>query len=312
MTDADQALAALLRYLDEIGYRFVTATPASHARVLARDRLRTGSTPAEVLGWSLPFARGRIDQAIEALLANAGAIEETVDGLLRATLRVSTVEGRLFLHSAYPTSAADSVFLGPDTYRFARLIRSELTAQPISAGQVVVDIGTGSGAGAVVAADLCPAGKFVMTDLNPRALRLAAINARHAGHRIEARAGRNLAGLEGGIDVALANPPYVIDPARRAYRDGGGMHGAALSVEMAEAALAALRPGGRLILYTGSAVIGGDHELQRVLDGLSRARGMQLRFSEIDPDVFGEELENSDYREVDRIAVVSAIISRAE
>ena len=310
MSDHAEALAALLRHLDEIGYRFVTPTPASHARVLARDPARRGKSVPDVLGWSLPFATGDIDPKIEALLHRGGALEAGRDGLLRASVRVSTVEGRLFLHSAYPTTAADSVFLGPDTYRFAQLIRGELQAVPVEAGRVIVDLGTGSGAGAVVAADLCPGARTVMTDLNPRALELAAINARHAGHAIEAREGRNLAGLEGGVDLALANPPYVIDPARRAYRDGGGMHGAAISVEMAEASLAALRPGGRLILYTGSAIVAGEDELRGVLEEMAASRGMALRYREIDPDVFGEELENPEYGDVDRIAVVAAIVTR--
>lgn len=311
MSEAANALEALLRYLDEIGYRFVTPTPATHARVLARDPARAGSSPEDVLGWSRPFASGGIDAKIETLLGDAGALEPLASGLLRSTVRVSAVEGRLFLHSAYPTTAADSVFLGPDTYRFAQLIRSELQAAPAGAGQVIVDMGTGSGAGAVVAADLCPDARTAMTDLNPRALQLAAINARRAGHKIEALAGRNLAGLEGGIDVALANPPYVIDPARRAYRDGGGMLGAEISLEMAEAALAALRPGGRLILYTGSAIVAGRDELRATLEDMAAARGMQLRYREIDPDVFGEELENPEYRNVERIAVVAAILTRS-
>lgn len=307
---AAEALTALLRYLDEIGYRFVTPTPATHARVLARDPGRVGTSPADVLGWSLPFEKGTIDQAIEALLIQAAALEPAANGLLRSRLRVSTVEGRLFLHSAYPTDEADAVFLGPDTYRFARLIRSELESRPVAAGQSLVDIGTGSGAGAIVAADLCPGARVVMTDLNPRALQLAEINARHAGHRIEAREGRNLAGFEGGIDLALANPPYIVDAAQRSYRDGGDMHGAAVSIEKTEAALAALRPGGRLILYTGSAIVGGEDPLQQRLGEIARSHHMQLRYCELDPDVFGEELDNPAYHDVDRIAVVAAIIGR--
>lgn len=305
-------LESLLRYLDGIGYRFVTITPVSHARVLARDPGRVARSPEDVVGWNLPFASGEIDPAIETLLADAGAIEASENGLLRSAIRVSTVEGRLFLHSAYPTVTPDSVFLGPDTCRFVRLIRDELQVSPVGSEGVIVDIGTGSGAGAVVAADLCPGAKLMMTDLNPRALELAAINARYAGHSAEARQGRNLAGLEGGVDLALANPPYVIDAAGRAYRDGGGMHGAAVSIEMAEAALSALNPGGRLILYTGSAIVSGEDMMQRVLQDMVRSHDMRLRYWEIDPDVFGEELENPQYQDVERIAAIAAIVTRPD
>ena len=79
---------------------------------------------------------------------------------------------------------------------------------------------------------------------------------------------------------------------------------------MAEASLAALRPGGRLILYTGSAIVAGEDELRGVLEEMAGSRGMALRYREIDPDVFGEELENPEYRDVDRIAVVAAIVTR--
>ncbi len=303
-------LENLLHYLDEMEYRFVTPTPASHARVLARYPMRTARSPQEVLGWSLPFVSGEVDPVIEALLADADVIETGEGGLLRSIVRVSTVEGRLFLHSAYPTTAPDSVFLGPDTYRFARLIRGELETAPVGSGSVIVDIGTGSGAGAVVAADLSPGAKVVMTDLNSRALELATINARHAGHEIEARQGRNLAELQGGVDLALANPPYVIDPAGRVYRHGGGLHGAAISIEMAEAALTVLNPGGRLILYTGSAIVSGDDVMRCMLETIASDRDMRLRYWEIDPDVFGEELDNPQYRDVDRIAAVAAIVTR--
>jgi methylase of polypeptide subunit release factors len=303
-------LETLLKYLGEIGYRFVTPTPASHARVLARDAGRTAKSPEEVLGWSLPFVSGEIDSTVESLLTEAGVLEACEGRLLRSAVRVSTVEGRLFLHSAFPTLAPDAVFLGPDTYRFIRLVCGELHAAPVGSGGVVVDIGTGSGAGAVIAADLCPGARVVMTDLNPRALELAAIAARNAGHCIEARQGRNLAGLEGGVDLALANPPYVIDPAGRTYRDGGGMHGAAISIEMTKAALSGLKPGGRFILYTGSAIVSGDDVLRSILETMTSDRKMELRYWEIDPDVFGEELENPEYREVDRIAAIAAIITR--
>jgi hypothetical protein len=38
--------------------------------------------------------------------------------------------------------------------------------------------------------------------------------------------------------------------------------------------------------------------------------GLAMRYREIDPDVFGEELEMPAYRDVDRIALIAAIITR--
>src|SRR3546814_10171303 len=77
----------------------------------------------DVLGWNLPFAPGTIDDDAVSLLLRAGMIEGKE--LLRSVLRVSWLRDRLFLHSAFPTTAEDSVFFGPDSYRFAELVRSE-------------------------------------------------------------------------------------------------------------------------------------------------------------------------------------------
>jgi hypothetical protein len=66
--DRTAALLDLLRLLDARGYRFVTPTPATHARVVARPHRARARSVADVLGWSLPFAPGTIDNAIETLL----------------------------------------------------------------------------------------------------------------------------------------------------------------------------------------------------------------------------------------------------
>ena len=71
-----------------------------------------------------------------------------------------------------------------------------------------------------------------------------------------------------------------------------------------------LAGGGRLILYTGSAIIGGADPLREALASALAVRGCSLRYREIDPDVFGEELDGPAYAEVDRIALVAAIATR--
>lgn len=305
MTEPDAALLQLLEALQRRGYRFVTPTPATHARVFARPDRRVARDLADILGWSLPFEAATIEPEILALLQAAGAVEEA-NGLRRSTLRVSSLKGRLYLHSAYPTEAGDSVFFGPDSYRFADLIEAELGAER----GVVVDIGTGAGVGAVVAATLCAEARVWMTDVNPRALRLAAVNARAANLSIRAVESGHLDAIEGAIDVALANPPYIVDPHARTYRDGGAMHGGQVSVDMAHMAVERLAPGGRLILYTGSAIVRGEDRLEAALTALAGARNCSLRYRELDPDVFGEELDNPAYAEVDRIALVAAIVTR--
>jgi hypothetical protein len=287
----------------------VTPTPATHARVLARPDRRIGRDLRDIFGWSMAFAPELIERDLLARLREAGLIEEHEAGL-RSRLRVSSLGPDLFLHSAYPTDGKDAVFFGPDSYRFARLIEQELARCPQRPEARLVDIGTGAGVGGIVAAHLCPTLDIAMTDINAAALRLARINARAAGVPAQLHCAGDLSPIAGPLDIILANPPYIIDEAGRAYRDGGGMHGAEVSLEMAREGVPRLAPGGRFILYTGSAIVGGRDALCNSLAELARDQGCALRYEEIDPDVFGEELETPAYRDVDRIALISAVIER--
>ena len=228
----------------------------------------------------------------------------------RSSIRVARLRGRLFLHSAYPTDAGDAVFFGPDSYRFAEFIVGELARDSLCRN--VVDVGTGSGVGLIVAASLAQPARLAMTDINPAALRLARINARHAGLEVEALHGCSLAGFDAPIDLALANPPFIIDAGDRAYRHGGGMLGAQVAVDMARTIADRLNHNGRLLLYTGSAIVDGHDGLQAELAKVIAEADCTMRYLQLDPDVFGEELDLPAYRDagVERIAIVGAVITR--
>lgn len=301
----DGALLRLLQALTARGYAFVTPTPETHARVIARPA-PAHPTLRDIFGWSRAFRPEQLEPELLALLVEADALERRGDGLVRSGVRVSSLCGRLLVHSAYPTEAVDSVFFGPDSYRFADFIARELGGGRVGR---LVDIGTGAGAGALAAAQAAAVAETVLTDINPAALRLAQINAAHAGLAVATALQDGLGGL-GQFDVALANPPYIIDEAGRAYRHGGDLHGGRISVEMSEAALNALRPGGRLLLYTGAAVCAGENAVVDELGKLAAAHGATLRWRELDPDVFGEELSRPAYADVDRIAVIGAVLTK--
>lgn len=303
--EQDQALRALLQALDRRTYRFVTPTPTTHARVYQRLTASPAAPDLRgILGWSLPFFwDDDPDGEIVKLLRHAGALETDARGGMRSRLRVSSLGAGLFLHSAYPTTQHNAVFFGPDSYRYAAFLRAELPRLHPRAR--IVDIGAGTGVGAIVAAQILAGARIVMTDINPEALRLARINAAYNGVMAEFIETNGLEGVAGRIDCIIANPPYIADPAHRAYRDGGGMHGGEVSLAWAREAAARLEPGGAFLLYTGSAIVDGEDRLKAAL--FETLDGFDISYREIDPDVFGEELEREDYANVERIAVVGLV-----
>jgi SAM-dependent methyltransferase len=308
VTEADQGLLDLLRALGAADYRFVTVTPETHRRVLERDPDRLAQDLRGVFGWNLPFEDGLLTAPVLDALERSGSVARE-GRLSRSRVRVASVDGSLFLHSAYPTEDADSIFFGPDSYRYVRFLQRELPR--LSGARRLVDIGAGSGVGAIMAAALVPGASLTATDINPLALRFARINALHAGVALQSVEASGLEGVEGAVDLVIANPPFVADPAGRLYRDGGGMHGAGLSLDWALAAARRIDPGGTILLYTGSAIVGGRDPLRETLEAELPALGCSLRYAEIDPDIFGELLSGPGYEEVERVAAVGAVIRKA-
>ncbi|MNZ95918.1 Release factor glutamine methyltransferase [compost metagenome] len=233
-------------------------------------------------------------------------------GLWRSGVRWSSVGDTLYVHSAFPTLGEDAVFFGPDTYRFVHAIEHHLQAPGRASLRRAVDIGCGAGPGALQIAQRRPSCEVLALDINSRALAFTQVNAALAGvDNLQARHSDLLAAVDGDFDLIVANPPYLLDAVQRTYRHGGGQYGEGLSVAILDAALPRLSSGGSLLLYTGVAMQGQfDPFLEQVRQRLHGKPGLRWNYREIDPDVFGEELDAPAYAAVERIAVVVLDVMR--
>lgn len=113
----------------------------------------------------------------------------------------------------------------------------------------VLDVGTGSGVQAILAAR--HSNTVVATDISCRALNFAALNARLNGvDNIELRRGVFFEPVaEERFDLLVVNPPYVISPEFRfSYRDSG-MKGDRVSESVVRAATDHLKDGGYAVTH---------------------------------------------------------------
>jgi methylase of polypeptide subunit release factors len=285
--------------LKRTGYQFVTVTPETHRRNderATRVNVSKATTLRDVFGWNRAFDRELLPTSMFELLQAADVLEEVQAGF-RSRVRFSTLGDHLFVHSAFPTLDADAVFFGPDTYRFCQLL-----ARWAPNARRVVDVGCGTGAGGLTLSNRVE--DIVLADVNPRALDYADVNASLAQRPTSIVQSDVLSGIDGDFDLVIANPPYMCDSAGRTYRDGGGTYGEALSVRIVREALDRLRGSGVLIVYTGAAIVDGVDQFYSAVRPHLELHAARVRYEEIDPDVFGDELELPGYADVERIAAV--------
>jgi SAM-dependent methyltransferase len=267
MDDASGALVELGRALQDEGYEFVTVTPETHRRVNERAQALGRGLARNlrgVFGWNRPFESELLPAAQLDLLRAADALESEGE-LFRSRVRFSTLRGRLFVHSAYPTLA------------------------------------NGTGAGAISIAERVE--RRLLADISPLALCFARVNAKLSEVRVDVVHSDTLEAVP-EVDMVIANPPYMRDAAGRLYRDGGGAYGEGLAVRIVSEVLDRMRHGGTLVLYTGAAFVDGRDTVLTAVAPLLRSRKLSFNYEELDPDVFGDELIQPAYGEVERIAAV--------
>lgn len=305
-------LVDLLTIIKLQGYQFTTVTPRTHEHFYSRAHTQ-GNNLRDIFGWNLPFSFDAISPAVKAIMIEAGIIEPCEE-LWRSKLRISSLGKDVFLHSEFPTTKQDAVFFGPDTYRFARFIRHSLEKNHAEFIQKffrkplrILDIGCGTGAGGIAAVRALPkhqSYQLTMNDINQTALDLTKINAQVAGVDVQLVKGNILDGLDGKFDLIIVNPPYMQDDSGRAYRDGGENLGLDLGLRIFNIAYEHLAPAGKLILYTGVAMTNASDPFLTTIAPLLSTKDCTWCYEEIDPDIFGEELERPLYAKAYRIAAV--------
>ncbi len=304
----------LFKYLKQNKYQFVTTTPRSHRRVLdsSAPDAATENPLRSLFGWNRWVAVEDLDPQLVTILRALEWTESSEDKkLLKCRWRFSTLNEQIFLHSGYPTVAEDSVFFGPDSYRFARFLKSEVTN-----AKAIVDIGAGSGVGGIfLTSHLKSLGfsgiRLALTDINPRALEIAKINSQTNQIQFcELFESDVLAKIPTGYETLISNPPFMIDSQKRAYRDGGDQLGTSLSRRIVTEASAYLKKGGALYLYTGSPIQNGQDLFKEWIVRSLPKQDWNVHYEEIDPDIFGEVLGTENYQKIERIAAVGVVIKK--
>ena len=307
-TAQDRALLHLGQALRDRGYHFITPTPLTHERVNQRPENALADDLHGVFGWSRPFQHELLPGPLFSLMDQAQVLK-ACGSRWRSKVRLSSLDGQLFLHSAFPPPPATRCSsAGHLPFRQRHPLPSEPAHRddPPRRGHRLR-----LRRGAILTALARPQAEVLAVDINPEALRLTHINAALAGaDNLRALHSDLLSAVDGEFDLILANPPYLVDADQRAYRHGGGPLGAGLSLAILDAALQRLAPGGTLLLHTGVAMLDNQDpflaEVRRRLQG----GAFSWTYRELDPDVFGEELLGGAYVKCDRIAAVVLEVTR--
>ena len=303
------ALVQILQFLNNNAYHFTTITPVSHQRLLDCRRGEWAKNLTDVFGWNLPFQADILPAYFFSLLHDQQLIQPFKKGWL-SQIRVSSLNDLLFIHSSFPTTQVDSVFFGPDTYRFIYALNQYLANQPKI--NRAVEICCGASPAALTIAKNYKNAEILAIDINSQALFFSQANATAADLSNVKPIQSNLFDqVEGQFDLITANPPYLMDVSQRAYRHGGDLMGAELSLKIFKSSLPRLTVHGALLLYTGVTIIDSeDHFRDAIAEYMKGEPSFQWEYREIDPDIFGEELEQRGYEHVERIAAVVVIIKR--
>ncbi|MFT4122826.1 MAG: peptide chain release factor N(5)-glutamine methyltransferase [Microbacteriaceae bacterium] len=235
--------------------------------VLARAGVPSPDVDVELLvAHVLDASRGEVQARtiVGSSVPRAQAI--TIEELLErraAREPLQHITGRAFFRDLELMVGRGVFVPRPETEQVAQLAIDALRAA--GPGAVAVDLCTGSGALALALATEVPDAAVAAVELDAHAFVWARLNARRIGvpglRLVCADLAEALPELDGGVDVVVANPPYIPvgavprdpevrmhDPERALY---GGEDGLDVVRAVSVRALALLRPGGVLVVEHG-------------------------------------------------------------
>jgi release factor glutamine methyltransferase len=172
---------------------------------------------------------------------------------------------RRWHENAYATAKAEA---GADGQTFSYLgltLHVPPTVQPITGvsnllgeavvaevrpGERVLDMGTGSGVNAILAASR--GASVVAVDINPRALEAARRNAERNGVTIDVRHSDVFSTVEGEFDLIVFDPPFRWFAPRDLLEVATTDHNYQAMTRFFAEARAHLAPGGRMLIFFGS------------------------------------------------------------
>ncbi len=150
----------------------------------------------------------------------------------------------------------------PSLFWTSEALIRRLDSSSVRPGMAVLDMGTGSGVGAIAAARL--GARVVAIDINPEAVRCARINALLNGveERVDVRCGDLLAPVSGErFDLVLFNPPFYAgsprEPWEYAWRSDNALDRFARDLGDV------LSRGGRALVVVSSATAGVEEAITR-------------------------------------------------